>query len=34
MDEANWPAAQVEIVTEKGVESTWMVSSWLAFPPP
>ncbi len=33
MDQANWPAAQVEVVTEKGVESTWMVSSWLAFPP-
>src|SRR5262249_50109576 len=32
MDEMNFPTAQVEIVTEKGVESTWMVSNWLAIP--
>ncbi|MSU63741.1 MAG: ResB protein required for cytochrome C biosynthesis [Pedosphaera sp.] len=32
MDEANFPAAQIEIVTDKGVDSTWMVSNWLSIP--
>jgi len=31
MDDINFPAAQIEIVTDKGGESTWMVSNWLSF---
>ena len=30
MDEMNFPAAQIEIIGDKGVENTWMVSTWLA----
>ncbi len=32
MDSVNIPAAQIEIVTGSGVESTWMVSSWITVP--
>jgi hypothetical protein len=32
MDDDNIPAAQIEIIGDKGVDSTWMVSNWLSIP--